>query len=134
MTYRLVAPAVPTSARLAREFVSAALVAADRRPLIENARVCVSDAVTNVVQHARVPVLAVEVTVRTEHIVVAVRDDDLRRLPWPRRARADEEGGRGLMLVRRLSHASGVTWVWDGLDLVGKQVWFELREGVALSA
>ncbi|MET9642235.1 hypothetical protein [Streptomyces syringium] len=63
MTYRLVAPAVPTSARLAREFVSAALVAADRRPLIENARVCVSDAVTNVVQHARVPVLAVEVTV-----------------------------------------------------------------------
>ncbi|MEV4440398.1 ATP-binding protein [Streptomyces sp. NPDC049577] len=96
--------------------------------LLDDARVCVSDAVANVVQHARVRTLAVEVTVRPHSLVVAVRDDDTTRLPWARHPGPDDERGRGLMLVRRLSHASGVTWVWDGLEIVGKRVWFELRD------
>ncbi len=125
--YRLTIPAAPTAARLAREFVTAALVAADQRTLIENARICVSDTVANVVRHARVPELTVELTDLERRVLVAVRDDDPTRLPWPRQADANDEGGRGLALVRRLSHAAGVTWVWDGLELVGKQVWFELR-------
>ncbi|MEV4440952.1 ATP-binding protein [Streptomyces sp. NPDC049577] len=135
-TYRMSAPATPQASRLARGFVTASLVASDQRVLIENARICVSDVVANVVRHARVRELSVEVTVRQGRVVVAARDDDPRRLPWPREAGADDEGGRGLNLVRRLAHASGVTWVWDGLDLVGKQVWFELRRGgaAALSA
>ncbi|MFI9308360.1 ATP-binding protein [Streptomyces triculaminicus] len=127
-------PAAPPAARLAREFVTAALVAADQRLLIESARICVSDTVANVVRHARVPELTVEVTVHADRVVVAARDDDPARLPWPRRGCENEEGGRGLTLVRRLSHASGVTWVWDGLELVGKQVWFELRGAAVLSA
>ncbi|MFF4159454.1 ATP-binding protein [Streptomyces sp. NPDC001678] len=132
--YRLTAPTSANTARLAREFVTAALVAADRYPQIENARICVSDTVANVVRHARVPELTVEVTVDEESVVVAVRDDDPGRLPWPRQATGEAGGdGRGLALVRRLSHASGVTWVWDGLDVVGKQVWFELRERAALT-
>ncbi|MFD8998945.1 hypothetical protein ACFVZS_30120, partial [Streptomyces abikoensis] len=61
--YEFTAPATATTARVAREFVTAVLVAAERNPLIENARICVSDTVANVVQHARVPVLSVEVTV-----------------------------------------------------------------------
>ncbi|MFI9200340.1 ATP-binding protein [Streptomyces sp. NPDC053048] len=133
--YSLTAPAAPTTARLAREFVTAALVAADRRLLIEPARICVSDTVANVVRHARVPELTVELTAGANGVVVAVRDDDPGRLPWPRRPGEFGEGGRGLTLVRHLAHASGVTWVWDGLELVGKQVWFELRGGgAALSA
>lgn len=127
--YRMAAPTTPATARLARDFVTAALVAAERRELIEDARICVSDAVANVVRHARVLELSVEMTVDEECVVVAVRDDDPARPPWPRGPRAAGEGGRGLGLVRRLAHASGVTWVWDGLDLVGKKVWFELREG-----
>ncbi|MBT2382530.1 ATP-binding protein [Streptomyces sp. ISL-11] len=128
-TYRLVAPTAPTTARLARDFVTAALAAANRRVLIEEARICVSDAVANVVRQARVPELTVELTVLPGSVTVAVRDDDPTRPPWPRRAGAGEGDGRGLSLVRRIAHASGVTWVWDGLDLVGKQIWFELREG-----
>ncbi|AZQ71594.1 ATP-binding protein [Streptomyces luteoverticillatus] len=132
--YTLTAPTAPSTARLAREFVTATLVAAERRLLIEPARLCVSDTVANVVRHARVPELTVEMTVRAENVVVAVRDDDPGRLPWPRQAVGERGGdGRGLALVRRLSHASGVTWVWDGLDVVGKQVWFELRECAALT-
>lgn len=131
----LTAPTAPSTARLAREFVTATLAAAERWPLIEPARICVSDTVANVVRHARVPELTVEMTVHPGNVVVAVRDDDPGRLPWPRQAGAGEGSGdgRGLALVRRLSHASGVTWVWDGLDLVGKQVWFELRERAALT-
>ncbi|MFI1969539.1 hypothetical protein BLA24_14935 [Streptomyces cinnamoneus] len=124
----MTAPTDPSTARLAREFVTATLVAAERRLLIEHARICVSDAVGNVVRHARVPELSVEMRVQPEHVVVAVCDADPGRLPWPRHAGPEDEGGRGLALVRRLSHASGVTWVWDELRIVGKQVWFELRE------
>ncbi|MGW1199124.1 ATP-binding protein [Streptomyces sp. NPDC002536] len=125
--YQLTVPARPASARLAREFVSATLVAIDHRSAIENARICVSDTVTNVVTHARVPTLTVEVTAHDHRIVIAVRDNDPRRMPWSRLPGPGDESGRGLVLVRHLSHASGVSWIWDGLELVGKQVWFELR-------
>ncbi|MFG2183378.1 ATP-binding protein [Streptomyces abikoensis] len=128
--YEFTAPATATTARVAREFVTAVLVAAERRLLIENARICVSDTVANVVQHARVPVLSVEVTVYGDRVVIAVRDDDPVRRPYRRQgqAAAGDERGRGLALVRDLASASGVTLVWDELDVVGKQVWFELRE------
>ncbi|GAA2713169.1 MULTISPECIES: ATP-binding protein [Streptomyces] len=121
--YTLTAPANAAAARMAREFVTAALVATDHRLLIENARICVSDTVANIVRHARVPELTVELTAQPGRVRVAVRDDDPHRLPW-RGAAAP-----GLTLVRRLSHASGVWWVWDDLELVGKQVWFEFRCG-----
>ncbi|MFF4532378.1 ATP-binding protein [Streptomyces sp. NPDC001407] len=92
---------------------------------MENALVCVSDLVTNVVQHARVDVLSVEVAVRGERVVVSVVDGDHARQPRRRVARGGQEDGRGLALVRCLSAASGVTLVWDQLNVVGKCVWFE---------
>ncbi|GGX93349.1 hypothetical protein [Streptomyces hiroshimensis] len=42
-------------------------------------------------------------------------------------ARTSLEDGRGLRLVRSLSVDSGVTLVWDELNVVGKCVWFEPR-------
>lgn len=123
--YRLFAPAVPTSARVAREFVAAVLEAVGRTVLIENALVCVSDLVTNVVQHARVDDLSVEVAVCGDRVVVSVLDGDHARRPRRRVARDGQEDGRGLALVRCLSAASGVTFVWDQLNVVGKCVWFE---------
>ncbi|WP_414167911.1 ATP-binding protein [Streptoverticillium reticulum] len=125
--FELTAPAAPTTVRVAREFVTATLAATGHEPLAENARICVSDTVTNVVTHARVPTLTVEVTAHGHRIVIAVRDNDPRRMPWSRLPGPGDESGRGLMLVRCLSHAFGVSWIWDGLELVGKQVWFELR-------
>ncbi|MEU8870615.1 ATP-binding protein [Streptomyces javensis] len=49
------------------------------------------------------------------------------RHPYPRVAGPDEEGGRGLFLMRELAHAWGVTWE-NGLRPTGKHIWFELRE------
>ncbi|MGA5129519.1 ATP-binding protein [Streptomyces olivoreticuli] len=128
-TYQLTAPATATTAHVARSFITAVLAANAHEPLIGDACVCVSDAVTNVVTHARVATLTVEVVVHDNgSVVVAVRDDDPGRLPWPRSARSDAENGRGLTLVRRLAHASGVTLLWDELRPIGKEVWFVLRE------
>ncbi|MBT2382037.1 ATP-binding protein [Streptomyces sp. ISL-11] len=131
-TYQLSAPAVRSSARVVREFVAAALAASGHRGVIDDARICVSDAVANVVQHANVPVLAVEVIAYWDRVVIAVRDDDLAGQPAPRAARLDDEGGRGLMLIGRLAHRWGVMWLWDETphpdpEPVGKRVWFELR-------
>ncbi|MGK5731875.1 ATP-binding protein [Streptomyces sp. URMC 124] len=126
-TYRLSAPASPTTARVAREFVSAALQATAHTSLIENALVCVSDLVTNVVQHTPVHHLSVEVTASEERVVISVLDGDAGRRPWRRTVRAGQEDGRGLRLVRSLSVDSGVTLVWDELNVVGKCVWFEPR-------
>ncbi|GAA3044373.1 hypothetical protein GCM10020000_24980 [Streptomyces olivoverticillatus] len=103
------------------------LMGAQRGPLVDDARVCVSDAVANVVLHARVPTLAVEVDVRYGGVTVGVRDDNPTRRPYRREVGDDDEGGRGLMLVRNLSCAWGVSLVWEGLAIVGKRVWFELR-------
>lgn len=126
-TYQLTAPATATTAHVARSFVTAALAANAHEQLIGDA--CVSDAVANVVTHARVAALTVEVAVHDNgSVVAAVRDNDPGRLPRPRSARADAENGRGLTLVRRLAHASGVTLLWDELRPIGKEVWFVLRE------
>ncbi len=126
--YELAAPAHATTPRLARQFVAGTLEATGHPALIDDARVCVSDAVTNVVQHARVPTLTVEVTVRAGRATIAVRDDDPGRRPYRRRPNDDDERGRGLALLHGLAHSSGVTLVWDGLDIIGKRVWFELRD------
>ncbi|GHF56708.1 hypothetical protein GCM10010218_42570 [Streptomyces mashuensis] len=131
--YVLDAPAHATTPRLARQFVAETLVAAGRDALVPDARVCVSDVVTNVVQHARVDTLAVEVTVRPGRAVVAVRDGDPYRRPYRRHAAPGDERGRGLQLVGALSYACGVSLVWDGLHVVGKRVWFELRERYVLA-
>lgn len=127
--YQLVAPAEPSTARLARHFISGVLVATEHPLLVDDARLCVSDTVTNVVQHARVPDLTVEVDVRGLRVITSIRDHDPTRLPRHRRAHSDEERGRGLALVQQLSVAYGMNLVWDGLDVIGKCVWFELREG-----
>ncbi|MEU1781302.1 ATP-binding protein [Streptomyces abikoensis] len=127
--YELAAPATATTARLARQFVRGTLQATNHPALIEDACVCVSDAVANVVQHARVSALSVEVTVRPYRVVVAVRDDDPVRRPYGRlAAKPGDERGRGFVLMNKLSHAFGVNLVWDGLHVIGKRVWFELRE------
>ncbi|MEV5506845.1 ATP-binding protein [Streptomyces orinoci] len=126
--YELTAPANRRTPLLARRFVAGALEATGHLGLSDDACVCVSDVVTNVVQHAGVRSLRIELTAHTNGVVVAVCDDNIRRLPWPRQARDDEESGRGLALVQEIAHASGVSGIWDELQLMGKRVWFELRE------
>jgi hypothetical protein len=111
-----------------RDLLAAILAASGRPGMVEAARVCVSDVVANVLRHAKVPVLAVEVSVLGDRVIVGVLDGDPDGRPRVVEAAGDAESGRGLLLLERLAHAWGVSWT-GGLAPTGKRVWFELREG-----
>ncbi|MCC2280585.1 ATP-binding protein [Streptomyces sp. ET3-23] len=125
-TYRLTAPAAVRTVRIAREYAAAVLVAAGHTALVDDARVCVSEVTTNVLRHTRVPRIDVEVTIGDARVIIAVHDSNPAALPLPREARTDEEVGRGLYILNSLVCTWGTTFVWDGHDIVGKRVWFEL--------
>ncbi|KJY41801.1 hypothetical protein VR41_10915 [Streptomyces sp. NRRL B-1568] len=127
-SYQLATPATLSAPRLSRDFIASVLDATGHSSLIHNARICVSDLVTNVVQHARGSAVAMEIGVGVARVVVAVLDAEPNRRPFLRFPRSDDERGRGLMLVKSLASDSGVTLVWEGLSIVGKAVWFELRD------
>ncbi|MFF4738765.1 ATP-binding protein [Streptomyces sp. NPDC001262] len=133
-TYRLTAPAAASTVRIAREYVAAVLVADGHLALVDDARLCVSEVVTNVLEHTRVPRIDVEVTTRDVRAIIAVHDSNPAALPLPREARTDEEAGRGLRILEHLTSAWGTAFVWDGrCDIIGKRVWFELREGAVIA-
>lgn len=126
--YQLLAPAIPEAVRVAREFVTTVLEAGGHLGLVDDARLCVSDVVSNVVQHAGSALVSVQVTDYGDRVVVEVRDDNPALRPHTRAAAHDrDETGRGLLLVRELSSVCGLHLVWDGLVVVGKCLWFELR-------
>lgn len=124
-SYRLTAPNTACAPRVARDMLTGVLRATGHASLVGDARVCISDLVTNVVQHTAVPHVHVDVTVDADGVVVGVGDDDPGGNPRVRVPGPEEEGGRGLLLVQGLSHDSGVAWA-DGDR--AKRVWFELRE------
>ncbi|PJE99473.1 hypothetical protein CUT44_04865 [Streptomyces carminius] len=127
--YRLTAPAIVTTPRVAREAVVAWLRAAGHGDALrEDARVLVSEVVTNAVVHTAAPRLTLEAEITDAGVRVRVWDGDQRGIPRPRQRCADddEESGRGLRLVEALSHTWGVTWT-GGVEPAGKRVWFELR-------
>ncbi|XUL91674.1 SpoIIE family protein phosphatase [Streptomyces galilaeus] len=103
-----------------RSFVLKTLTAWDCTHRAHDARLLVSEVLTNAVQHAEGPLvlhlrrtgtdLAVEISDRSPH------------LPQPRLAAEDEESGRGLILVDTLADNWGVRPTDQG-----KTTWFTLR-------
>jgi PAS domain S-box-containing protein len=107
-----------------RRFVDKALRSWDRTAQADTASLLVSELLTNAVCHAEGPIrlgvrhsvseLVVEITDRSPH------------LPRQQSGDADDEHGRGLILVDALAHSWGTR---PGLD--GKTVWFSLLTGPA---
>lgn len=109
----------PSSVGVARREVAAALSNLDEE-IQERARIIVSELVTNAYLHGRAPItLSVETIGPTVRIEVADRGS-LAPVSLPHLA--DATTGRGLDLVRHLSHGFGVTSTEDG----GKVVWAEI--------
>jgi hypothetical protein len=127
-TYRLSAPNDSSAPKIARDLLTTILTTADHVGLLDNARVCISDVVTNVLRHTTVPSLSMDVSVRVDRVIVGVHDSDPYGRPRARPASAEREGGRGLLIVQRLAHTWGVTRT-GGIVPDGKRVWFELRSG-----
>ncbi|MER6105357.1 ATP-binding protein [Streptomyces sp. NPDC001832] len=128
--YRLVAPNSRTAPRLVRDFLGTLLYVTEHPALADDARLCVSEIVTNAHVHTRSPLIRVDVTVNRSQVTVYVTDDDSGSSPSPRNAVRPEqdEHGRGLVLVDALaaSWGSTISGGLHGPDV--KSVWFTLVE------
>lgn len=123
VSFRLTAPNRAESAEALRELVCTLLSVAGLLPLIDDARLCTSEVVTNVHRHTRAPLINVDVSIGGEWVTVKVYDDAPRTPPVPREARLEDSGGRGLALVDGASDAWGSTQ-YGGLLPTFKAVWF----------
>jgi anti-sigma regulatory factor (Ser/Thr protein kinase) len=87
------------------------------------AELVVSELVTNAVLASRIasqPAIHLSLALEPGRVVIFVRDYAA-RIPEPRTAGADDEGGRGLTLVRELSGSFG--WYPPADRTPGKVVW-----------
>jgi anti-sigma regulatory factor (Ser/Thr protein kinase) len=117
-------PASPTSPRAARSFVRGVFPEVSEAEIADVIMLLVTELVTNAVMHAHSPV-RVHVVVDDHQVRVAVHDD-VPQPPVRRRASEEALGGRGLLLLDRLSDR----WGYDSHP-PGKTVWFEIGTGAA---
>jgi len=91
-------------------------------PVLESARLLVTELVTNAVRHAAVGTIDIAVKVRPESMRVDVTNRGAYFEAHARLPHANQESGWGLFLVDRLSDE------WGVVHEPGRQrVWFELR-------
>ncbi|MFE7131057.1 ATP-binding protein [Streptomyces sp. NPDC057638] len=121
--YRFAAPNQPPSAAILRDTVGAILRVLDLGVLLDDARLCTSETVTNVHRHTGADTVVVDVLLGPGRVTVRVHDDDPRALPELRPPGPGGVGGRGLHLVDDLSDRWGATRC-GGVVPTGKIVWF----------
>ncbi|MCX4555580.1 PAS domain S-box protein [Streptomyces phaeochromogenes] len=112
-------PAVPDSVPEGRAFLTKALTSWDCTTTADDARLLLSEILTNAVQHAQGP-LGLHLCRTATELTVEVSDHSP-HLPQPRLAAEDDESGRGLILVRALADTWGVRPTDEG-----KTTWFTL--------
>lgn len=122
--YRLIAANTPLAPRVARDFVGAVLRATEHPGLVDDARLCVSEVVSNAHCHTRSARIRVDVTVNRRQVMVYVTDDEPGRLPKPGVA-PYAESGRGLVIVESLTDRWGTT-TRGGRVRTAKTIWFVL--------
>ncbi|AXG79304.1 ATP-binding protein [Streptomyces paludis] len=136
--YLLTLPNTAAAPKIARNFVSS-LLGIDRRhhALVEDARLCVTEVVTNAHRHTQTPLIRVSAALEGGRVTVAVTDDRPWVLPVPTvvvRGQGQDGGGdqsayeegRGIALVAHLAHAWGTT-IYASDPVGRKAIWFTLE-------
>ncbi|MQY14809.1 hypothetical protein SRB5_49850 [Streptomyces sp. RB5] len=124
--YRLSAENSETAAAVLRDLIGALLRTTGHEALVDDARLCTSELVTNVHRHTATRVIHVDVEVHERHVTVWVHDDRPSPLPIPQ-GFAGTAGGLGLFIVDRIADAWGTSRA-GGLTPRAKAVWFRLVE------
>ena len=106
--------------REARQAVARFLSTAHLSQLTDDAQLLASELVTNAVRHATGPI-EVRAYVRDGFLRLEVGDSCCDQGPEPRQASADDEGGRGMELIDKLSSR----WGWRIRGPI-KVVWLDL--------
>ncbi|MEW1829028.1 ATP-binding protein [Streptomyces sp. NPDC088196] len=129
--YQFVVPNSELAPKTGRDLIATLLAITGHTPLIDAARLCVSEVITHSYLHTRTARLHLDVSVRPGHVSVAVRDDEWGQRPASAsgKVRLDESRGRGFLLLTRLSAEWGVvTWPAEEEEGMCKRVWFTLGE------
>ncbi|GAA2258546.1 hypothetical protein GCM10010145_34460 [Streptomyces ruber] len=113
-------PALSSAVSDGRCFLGKTLTTWDCAHLADDARLLVSEVLTNAIQHAQGP-LGLHLRRTATELTVEISDHSP-HLPQPRLAAPDDESGRGLLLVDALADSWGVRPTDDG-----KITWFTLR-------
>ncbi|WP_415954387.1 ATP-binding protein [Streptomyces sp. KLOTTS4A1] len=104
-----------------RRIARASLISWRLPALVETAELLLTELATNALRHAHAQEIGVRMYVRDGKLVIEVRDGSP-LVPVPRSAGADDENGRGLLLVEALADSWGVspdgTTTWCSLSLV----------------
>jgi anti-sigma regulatory factor (Ser/Thr protein kinase) len=107
--------------REARQAIARFLARAEVPQLIDDAQLLVSELVTNAVRHARGPI-SVHASFRDGFLHLEVSDASADAAPQRRVASPEDEGGRGMELVEKMSSR----WGWTTTEH-SKVVWLDLR-------
>ncbi len=113
-------PATTTQIRESRQFLAGLLAG---HPAADDAILCLSELATNATLHSRSREpggsFRVGVERRGDQIRVEVTDEGG---PWQQQAPADDQTGRGLLVVARLAQ----NWGRTGDEHTGWTIWFEI--------
>lgn len=125
--YRLTLPNTASTARIARDFVALLLEREQRGGLVDDARLCVTELVTNAYQHTSSSLVRVHVAVNRKRVTVSVADHDPGAVQGlvAQRPGTEQRCGRGLLIVESLALAWGTTSLDSRLP-GHKAVWFTL--------
>jgi anti-sigma regulatory factor (Ser/Thr protein kinase) len=119
-------PADATSPRAARHVVDGLLPAWGLAELVDDAKLVVSELVTNALHHASGPEsYELELTARPDGVRIALADGSTVR-PILEELNDERPSGRGIRIIEQLASR----WGADDHE-GGKQVWIELTTGAA---
>ncbi|MDH2392096.1 ATP-binding protein [Streptomyces sp. HNM0663] len=126
-SYTLFCPPLPTSPRIARDFVASVLRAQELDDFVDRATLCTSELVTNAYRHTMGIGSLLWLAVRDKGVRVTVYDGERRRPVMLHGY--DGASGRGMWLVDAVTEGRWGTETGAPLGFGaqgGKGVWFEL--------